>query len=273
MLTVNFWHLSLPIAYAAIWCGFVLAIITGTIISHRRNIPAVSTIADIFWTAIIASRLGFVLLYFEHYRHSLLSIIDIGDGGFSWFSGIAGAMLAILYKLIRHPQLRQPMLPILLSAVLGWGSVMALASLSAADTDPAFPQASVLSLDGTPLQLADIPSGKPVVINLWASWCPPCVREMPVLAKAQKTHSDVTFVFVNQGETAAAITSFLSRKKLDINNVVIDSDYQMRQETGSNGLPTTLFYNARGERVHVHIGELSKATLAHGMSFFRSAQR
>jgi thiol-disulfide isomerase/thioredoxin len=39
------------------------------------------------------------------------------------------------------------------------------------------------------------------VINIWATWCPPCRREMPVLQQAQHDYPHVTFLFVNQGET------------------------------------------------------------------------
>src|SRR5690625_5589848 len=42
--------------------------------------------------------------------------------------------------------------------------------------------------------------GKPTVINLWATWCPPCRREMPVLEKSQNTYKNVNYVFINQDE-------------------------------------------------------------------------
>src|SRR5690606_40886240 len=44
--------------------------------------------------------------------------------------------------------------------------------------------------------------GQPTVVNLWATWCPPCRREMPVLRDAQQRYPDIAFIFANQGESA-----------------------------------------------------------------------
>jgi thiol-disulfide isomerase/thioredoxin len=112
-------------------------------------------------------------------------------------------------------------------------------------------------------------SGKPLVLNLWASWCPPCRREMPVLAKAQAEHSDVTFVFANQGEGADAVKTYLAAQHLSLHNVVLDGTTVLACRTGSAGLPTTLFFNARGELVDRRMGELSPATLAQGLASLR----
>ncbi|HAQ27862.1 MAG TPA: peroxiredoxin, partial [Pseudomonas sp.] len=107
--------------------------------------------------------------------------------------------------------------------------------------------------------------GKPLVVNLWATWCPPCRREMPVLAEAQRTESDVTFLFVNQGEGERVIADFLDTEGLGLENVLLDTGGRLGQHVGSTALPTTLFYDAEGRQVGSHLGELSRASLARAL--------
>jgi thiol-disulfide isomerase/thioredoxin len=103
--------------------------------------------------------------------------------------------------------------------------------------------------------------GKPTVINLWASWCPPCRREMPAMQHSQAGNPDVNFVFVNQGEEHPAVVEYLSRQRLVLRNVLLDPQGSAGAALGSGALPTTLFFDARGRLVSARLGELSSATL------------
>ncbi|WP_146012541.1 TlpA disulfide reductase family protein, partial [Janthinobacterium sp. AD80] len=118
------------------------------------------------------------------------------------------------------------------------------------------------TLDGESVSLAALAAGKPMVVNLWASWCPPCRREMPVLAAAQQARADIVFVYANQREDAAAANAFLAPSGLALRNVVLDSEAALGKAAGSSALPTTLFYDARGRLADTHLGELSDASLA-----------
>ena len=82
------------------------------------------------------------------------------------------------------------------------------------------------------------------------------------LRDAQKNNPEVIFVFANQGESADAIQKFLDREGLDLDNVLLDSRLELGSQTQSQGLPTTLFFDAKGALVDRRIGELSAATLA-----------
>lgn len=80
---------------------------------------------------------------------------------------------------------------------------------------------------------------------------------MPVLQQGQERRPDVTFVFVNQGETAARVNAFLAREGLGIRNVLLDGASTASSQLGVRRLPTTLFIGRRGRLVASHVGELS----------------
>lgn len=123
------------------------------------------------------------------------------------------------------------------------------------------PDVPLKTLSGETVTLDQLAEGKPMVVNLWATWCPPCIREMPVLEQAQNSHPDVVFVFVNQGEHAETAAAFLDSTGLELTHVVTDAGGQLAKVTASMALPTTLFYNADGEQVDLHRGELTAAQL------------
>ena len=104
-------------------------------------------------------------------------------------------------------------------------------------------------------------SRQPTVINLWASWCPPCHREMPVLYQAQHDHPNVQFVMLNQGETPDVIKNYLRQHQFQFQHVLSDPHGEMAEQMNMFGLPSTLFFNAQGKLVERHLGELTPAML------------
>jgi thiol-disulfide isomerase/thioredoxin len=124
------------------------------------------------------------------------------------------------------------------------------------------PNVALQTLAGEPASLPAVAGGKPLVVNLWATWCPPCRREMPVLAAAQRQEQDVIFAFASQGEDAQTVQRYLTDSRLVLSNVLLDPSRELGREVGSRAFPTTLFYDAGGRLVDSHIGELSEASLA-----------
>ena len=116
-------------------------------------------------------------------------------------------------------------------------------------------------MGGGELDLRQAP-GVPTVVNLWATWCPPCRREMPVLGAAQQARPDVHFVFLNQGESAQQVATYLARSGLALRNVLLDGRGEAGATLGHRSLPTTLFFDASGRLVDTRVGELSEASLA-----------
>ena len=106
------------------------------------------------------------------------------------------------------------------------------------------PAAKLTDLAGRPAALATF-RGKPVLVNLWATWCAPCVAEMPTLDKAA---GRVATAVVNQGEDATKVRPFLARAALTHVRPLLDHDMAISLGLGAN-LPTTILYDAAGKEV------------------------
>ena len=149
-----------------------------------------------------------------------------------------------------------------IAAAFGWlslpGGLRSPKSMTVADLG----EVSLSTLAGRPVALAELAAGRPMVVNLWATWCPPCRREMPLLAAAQRREPGVVFVFADQGEDRSEIQAYLESEKLEPAHVVRDARRALGQHAGTSALPVTLFFAADGRLVHSRIGEISEAALA-----------
>ncbi len=93
-----------------------------------------------------------------------------------------------------------------------------------------------------------------------------------MLAAAQRRETGVAFVFVNQGESAGAVRAYLIDQDLALQQVLLDPASALGPAVGSRGLPTTLFYDARGRLVDAHFGVLNGAALAARLRALRPAR-
>ena len=216
------------------------------------------------------ARLIFVLRHNDVYFKDFLSIIDFRDGGFDSLAGFAAAFVTGAELTRRRAVLRRPLtIATLLGCVIFFGGALINQALTPAEAP--IPSLEVRRLDGSTLLLSSF-VGRPMVVNMWATWCPPCRREMPVLNSAQQEHREIEFVFVNQGESAETVERYLATQGLHMRNVVIDPAKELSARTGSSGYPTTLFYDAKGRLATRHMGELSAATLEEKINQLRGAR-
>ena len=219
---------------------------------------------DALLVGLLAARLGYVLRWWPEYAVAPWSILAIGDGGFLWWIGLPAALAFVGWRSAGQPRLRTPLLAGIAAGMLAWfalGATLALLQRSA----PPLPDIAVVTLDGSHARL-DASAGKPVVLNLWATWCPPCRREMPVFEDAVQAYPGVRFVLLNQGEDAATISDYLDREGLHLHaQVLLDLHSLAMPATNTRGLPTTLFFDADGHLVDTHMGELTRASLADTM--------
>ncbi|WP_308222100.1 TlpA family protein disulfide reductase [Janibacter melonis] len=101
----------------------------------------------------------------------------------------------------------------------------------------------------------------PAVVNLWASWCGPCRKEMPMLAEAARRHPEVQFVGINTQDRQEAAADLLTQAGVTYPQLV-DVDAVVLADTRVPGLPVTLAVDADGKVVGRVIGELSSSELA-----------
>ncbi|MEK5476272.1 redoxin domain-containing protein [Paenibacillus sp. FSL R5-0407] len=125
--------------------------------------------------------------------------------------------------------------------------------LSIGATAPDFQATNTL---GEKVTLSDF-RGKSVVINFWASWCGPCVNEMPLINRVfQDSDSDVVTLFVNVGESKGTVNEFLTQHQFDF-PVIIDVTGKISGMYAVTGLPVTYILEKEGNIAHSIIGEIS----------------
>ena len=145
------------------------------------------------------------------------------------------------------------------AGVIVWQVIM---SDVAAREPVALPSEPLATIEGESLVLTSlVASDKPIIINLWATWCPPCRRELPMLAAVAEQRDDVVFLLASQGETAAHVSRYLAYNDIRPEHVLIDSSGMLARHYGTVGLPVTLFIDTDGLLAHTHVGEISREVL------------
>ena len=120
----------------------------------------------------------------------------------------------------------------------------------------AAPVLKLKGLDGTPHDLAQL-RGRVVLVNFWATWCPPCRREMPSMERLSQTLKGEAFsvLAVDVGEDADTIDAFTSQfDAMPTFPILLDTRSRTRQAWKVAGLPTTFLVDRQGRIVASAIG-------------------
>jgi len=121
-----------------------------------------------------------------------------------------------------------------------------LAAQTPGDAAPAF---TLKTLDGNPVSLADF-KGHPVLISFWATWCPPCRDEMPVIVAAYRDHQDSGLVILavngrDQETSTRAVRKFVAEFQLPF-PILLDEHGDVRKRYALLALPTSVFIGRDG---------------------------
>lgn len=249
------------------FAAIVAILIVGDRAGRKRGVNIERSLWLVIAFAVLVARAVYVARFANVYMTSPLSILAIRDGGFSSAGAVLAGAACAAFLGWRQRRQRGPLMLAAGAGAAVFALVAAARMVLPAQTPP-LPQLVLSRLDGGSLALSEL-AGKPVVLNLWASWCGPCRREMPVLRQFQRDHPEVTFVFVNQGESAETIRAYLSAQNIKLANVVLDPRSQMGAALGSRALPTTFFFDGRGALRGRRVGEVSGATLSEQLALLK----
>ncbi len=142
------------------------------------------------------------------------------------------------------------------------------AGLAAADQNSPLPEVgdmapdfTLLDLDGNAVTLSEL-RGRPVILNFWATWCPPCRLEMPELEETQRAYADddVVLLTVNQDESAEQVRDFFDELGLTL-PAVLDPDGDVGNAYGAFYLPSTVFIDSDGIMTAFHRGIISRSQI------------
>lgn len=264
MLSLSLGPIALPLApvllLIAVWASSWLASRIASRGSDKQHGErAASTVIHAALLGLVAARLAYLALHADAYLASPWSAFDLRDGGWSAPAGLLVGAGWLAWRGMNTPWLRRPLTVSGTAGVAVWWLATLVSGMGSTNTLP--PVQLVRIENDQVLSLTEAAHGRPVVVNLWASWCGPCRVEMPVLAAAQQRETAVGFLFVNQGESLATVQSFLRQQGLPLREVLLDSGSSLGQAIGSRGLPVTLFFNAKGRQVDAHFGILNAAAL------------
>ena len=131
-------------------------------------------------------------------------------------------------------------------------AIVALGPVAAEPTGPV--DLGLLDLNGDVQELSEY-RGRYVILNVWASWCAPCRREMPALGRlAKQLEPDAVVLALNSGETLEEVHRFLDQYPVEL-TVLLDPESTVISAWGLRGLPGTFVIDPKGKIVQRIVGE------------------
>jgi thiol-disulfide isomerase/thioredoxin len=233
----------------------------------RRGAPEVRARLDGWsWRVLVLGALAgrgvHVAAHWESFAAEPWRVVAFWQGGFSTQAALVVAGLVTALELGRGREVARPVGLALAAGLAAWGGTLMLKGPIAA---PAPPAQVFTAIDGREISLVDR-DGRPLVINLWATWCAPCRRELPMMADVAALHPGIDVMFANQRERPQQVGLFLATEGLRLSLVVLDEDGVLGRHYAALGLPTTVFLSPEGRVVEKHVGEISREAFEAALS-------
>ena len=121
------------------------------------------------------------------------------------------------------------------------------------------PDFSLQTITGETIKLSDL-KGKPVVINFWATWCGPCVREMPALQKYQTKHPEMVVLGLDEEESVEVVKEFVDKMKFTY-QILMDEKAEVSALYQVMIMPTSYFIDETGMVRARHFGYMGEEQL------------
>jgi thiol-disulfide isomerase/thioredoxin len=251
---------------ALVAIALAVGLLTAELLARRRGVEA-----EWAWTALfvglIAARVGWIVAHPQAYLARPLEVVYVWQGGFLAWAGIVAGLAWAAWRAPRSGVPRGAV-----TAPAAAAGIAALAALAVLPVAPERPTLGAMEASVRPLTAPETLEpvadwrGTPTVVNLWATWCGPCRRELPLLLEVAGERDDVRLALVSQGESSGTVAAYLDQQGLPAGDVRIDPARTLGTAVALAGYPTTLFVDADGAVVEVAFGELSRARLLRGMA-------
>ncbi len=123
----------------------------------------------------------------------------------------------------------------------------------------AAPFIEIRNADDEPATLAEA-AGKPLLVNFWATWCAPCVKELPTLDQLAQSHDvdgQLGVIAVSQDRAPqGSVKAFLAQHRIKSLGAYHDPDMALSAALGTQILPTSILFDADGREVWRYVGDL-----------------
>lgn len=121
------------------------------------------------------------------------------------------------------------------------------------------PDFTLQDLQGNSITLSEL-RGKIVVLNFWATWCGPCVEEMPMLTRYQAQHPEIILIGINEEEGADKVQAFIDQSAFNY-LMLLDLHTDVAEKYRIMTLPTTIIIDEYGFQRFQHIGIITEKQL------------
>ncbi|MCL5427332.1 MAG: TlpA family protein disulfide reductase [Gammaproteobacteria bacterium] len=251
--------ISLPRLYA-VGCALLLLISARYLLGLPRPVQQ-RWFTGLIVVWLVGARAGHIILHLDSYSADPLEALKLWQPGYHGLWGMAAGLVWTAWTLRARLLSMGGAMLMLVAASSLWLVVATLAPLGNSFAVSELPDITLEDLDGNEVHLPALAAdSERIIVNLWATWCPPCLREMPLLEEAAQREG-VSVVVANQGEDLLPMVRYLDEQQLDFRYALRDPNQQLMVLFEAPGLPTTVLFDGQGNTLDVHVGELTRAHL------------
>jgi len=239
--------------------AFILGTVVFTYLAGRRG----RTLERAAWWALLAALLAGRVGYLFSYRSGLSglgiggllrALLDLRTGGFAWVWALPAAVLTA--GLLARRATVGLLAPLLGALAIGLVPLFLRPASSVSEFPKATPMVR-LEGNGQTSEVTFASVGTPTLVNVWATWCPPCRLEMPLLTDFAKQGYPIAFI--DSRESSTAVQGFMSQ--IGFTGASFIDRGEVGRALGIVGFPTTLLVGAGGKVLERHFGPLDRAQL------------